>query len=102
MGALAAKHLVRAGVERIEVVNRSLPRARRLANNIKELGVEAHAHVLDDISAVLVEADVVMSSTGAVRPVVSLADVHHALARRRPGGSRPARCARHRHGPDPT
>lgn len=91
MGALAAKHLVRAGVSRIEVVNRSLPRARRLANNIKELGVEAHAHVLDDISSVLVDADVVMSSTGAVRPVVSLADVHHALTQRNTGatGDRP-------------
>jgi glutamyl-tRNA reductase len=82
MGALAAKHLVRAGVERVEVVNRSLPRARRLAANIAELGVAAHAHVLDDISTVLADADIVMSSTGAVRPVVSLADVHHALARR--------------------
>jgi glutamyl-tRNA reductase len=87
MGALAAKHLVRAGVERIEVVNRSLPRARRLANNIKDLGVPARAHVLDDISTVLADADVVVSSTGAVRPVVSLADVHHALAAR--SGNRP-------------
>ncbi|MCF6386431.1 glutamyl-tRNA reductase [Mycobacterium sp. MBM] len=83
MGALAAKHLVRAGVERIDVVNRSLPRAVRLAENIAELGVEAHAHVLDDISSVLATADVVVSSTGAVRPVMSLADVHHGLAARR-------------------
>lgn len=82
MGALAAKHLVRAGVERIEVVNRSLPRARRLAQNIAELGVQATAHLLDDISGVLAGADVVVSSTGAVRPVMSLADVHHALAAR--------------------
>ncbi|MGU3501233.1 glutamyl-tRNA reductase [Mycobacterium sp. C31M] len=82
MGALAAKHLVRAGVERIEVVNRSLPRARRLAQNIAELGVQATAHLLDDISGVLASADVVVSSTGAVRPVMSLADVHHALAAR--------------------
>lgn len=87
MGALAAKHLVRAGVERVEVVNRSLPRAVRLAENITELGVDAHAHLLDDISAVLATADVVVSSTGAVRPVMSLADVHHGLAAR--DGDRP-------------
>ena len=31
MGALSAKHLARAGVERIHVVNRTLPRAKRLA-----------------------------------------------------------------------
>ncbi len=87
MGALAAKHLVRAGVERVEVVNRSLPRAVRLAENITELGVDARAHLLDDISAVLATADVVVSSTGAVRPVMSLADVHHGLAAR--DGDRP-------------
>jgi glutamyl-tRNA reductase len=87
MGALAAKHLVRAGVDRIEVVNRSLPRAQRLAENITELGVTAHPHTLDDISTVLATADVVVSSTGAVRPVMSLADVHHGLAAR--DGDRP-------------
>ncbi|MGW0161966.1 glutamyl-tRNA reductase [Mycobacterium sp. NPDC003323] len=82
MGALAAKHLVRAGVERIDVVNRSLPRARRLAHNISELGVQARPYLLDDIAGVLADADVVVSSTGAVRPVMTLADVHHALAAR--------------------
>ncbi|KAA0118641.1 glutamyl-tRNA reductase [Mycolicibacterium sp. P9-22] len=87
MGALAAKHLVRAGVERIDVVNRSLPRARRLAENISELGVPATPYTLDDISSVLATADVVVSSTGAVRPVMSLADVHHGLAAR--DGDRP-------------
>ena len=87
MGALAAKHLVRAGVDRIDVVNRSLPRARRLAENISALGVPATAYTLDDISSVLATADVVVSSTGAVRPVMSLADVHHGLAAR--DGDRP-------------
>ena len=82
MGALAAKHLVRAGVGRIEVVNRSLPRASRLAQNIADLGIEAAPHRLDDIAAVLAGADVVVSSTGAVSPVMTLADVHHALAAR--------------------
>ena len=32
MGGLSAKHLARAGVERVHVVNRSLPRARALAH----------------------------------------------------------------------
>jgi glutamyl-tRNA reductase len=82
MGALAAKHLVRAGVEHIHVVNRSLPRARRLAHNIREQGVTADARSLDDIATVLADADVVVSSTGAVRPVVSLADTHRGLAGR--------------------
>jgi glutamyl-tRNA reductase len=82
MGALSAKHLVRAGVERVHVVNRSLPRARRLAHNLREQGVTADARSLDDIATVLAGADVVISSTGAVRPVISLADVHRGLTGR--------------------
>ena len=80
MGSLTAAHLVRAGVGHINVVNRSLPRAQRLAASIAQQGVTAQAWSLDQLSAALVDADVVVSCTGAVRPVVSLADVHHALA----------------------
>jgi glutamyl-tRNA reductase len=87
MGALAGAHLVRAGIERVHVVNRSLPRARRLAKNLAEQGVEAHAFALENVAVALADADVVVSSTGAVRPVVSLADVHHALAQRNAGGA---------------
>ncbi|WP_166908995.1 glutamyl-tRNA reductase [Mycobacterium sp. DL440] len=82
MGALAGAHLVRAGIERVHVVNRSLPRAQRLAANLTEQGVQAQAISLDHLSEALADVDVVVSSTGAVRPVVSLADVHHALAQR--------------------
>ncbi len=82
MGALSATHLVRAGVERVHVVNRSLPRARRLAQNLLDQGVTADAHTLDDIARALADADVVVSSTGAVRPVVSLADAHRGLTGR--------------------
>ena len=85
MGALAAAHLVRAGIDTVRVVNRSLPRAQRLAANLTEQGLTATAVDLDDVAAALVDADVVISSTGAVRPVVSLADVHHALAQRSAG-----------------
>jgi glutamyl-tRNA reductase len=82
MGALSAKHLVRAGVGRLHVVNRSLPRARRLAHNLRDSGVAADAHALDHIATVLADADMVVSCTGAVRPVVSLADAHRGLTGR--------------------
>jgi glutamyl-tRNA reductase len=82
MGALSAAHLVRAGIDRVHVVNRSLPRAERLAGNLREQGVTATAVPLEDLAVALADADIVVSSTGAVRPVVSLADVHHALTRR--------------------
>jgi glutamyl-tRNA reductase len=80
MGALSAKQLARAGVERIHIVNRSLPRAKRLAHTICDLGVAADAFPFDHLPPVLTDADVVVCCTGAVRPVVSLADVHRGLA----------------------
>lgn len=80
MGSLTAAHLVRAGIGRVNVVNRSLARAQRLAEIIADQGVQAHAMSLDDLPAAMATADLVVSCTGAVRPVVTLADVHHALA----------------------
>ena len=79
MGALSAAHLTRAGVQNVYVVNRSLPRAQRLARKIRESGAAAEALSLDRLATALADADVVVSCTGAVRPVVSLADVHNAL-----------------------
>jgi glutamyl-tRNA reductase len=80
MGALSAAHLTRAGIGHIRVLNRSLPRAQRLTRKLRESGVQAEAMALDLLSDALADADVVVSCTGAVSPVVSLADVHHALA----------------------
>ena len=80
MGSLAAAHLTRAGIGRVHVVNRSLPRAERLVENLRAQGVDAKAFPFDHIQAVLADAEVVVTCTGAVRPVVSLADVHRGLA----------------------
>ena len=38
MGALSAAHLTRAGIDNVYVVNRSLPRAQRLARKIRDSG----------------------------------------------------------------
>lgn len=80
MGALSATHLAHARVEHIRLVNRSLPRAQWLAANIGELGARVEVYPLDELAAALSGVDVVVSCTGAVRSVVSLADVHHVLA----------------------
>ncbi|WP_077086430.1 glutamyl-tRNA reductase [Mycobacterium rhizamassiliense] len=80
MGALSSNHLIRAGISDVLVLNRSLPRAQRLARKIREAGVQAQAMTLDRLDDALAAADIVVSCTGAVSPVVSLADVHHALA----------------------
>lgn len=79
MGALSAAHLARAGIGHIRVVNRSLPRAERLARRMWDAGIPAEALTLDRVASALTDADVAVCCTGAVRPVVSLADVHHAL-----------------------
>lgn len=83
MGALATAHLTRAGIGRVHVLNRSLARATRLADRIEASGVPAEAQTLDWLADALADADVVVSCTGAVSPVVSLADVHHALVNAR-------------------
>jgi glutamyl-tRNA reductase len=80
MGALSAAHLTRAGIKNVYVVNRSLPRAQRLARKIRESGAAAEALSLEKLPFALADADVLISCTGAVSPVVSLADVHNALA----------------------
>ena len=80
IGALTAAHLVRLGVAHVNVVNRSLPRAQRLAQSLNEQGASAQAMTLDQLPAAMAAVDLVVSCTGAVRPVVTLADVHHALA----------------------
>jgi glutamyl-tRNA reductase len=89
MGGLSVAHLLRAGITHIDVVNRSLPRAGRLAESIRQQGATAQALTLEQLPAALAVADVVVSCTGAVRPVVSLADVHHALASTRRDESAP-------------
>ncbi|GAB4589388.1 glutamyl-tRNA reductase [Nocardia sp. IFM 10818] len=87
MGGLAVAQLARAGVERIIVVNRTLERAQRLANTATAMhGVAAEAMAMDQLVEAMAAAEVVVTCTGAVGTVVSIADVHRALAT--PGASR--------------
>ncbi|RMI30858.1 glutamyl-tRNA reductase [Nocardia stercoris] len=83
MGGLAAAHLARAGIGRITVVNRTLDRARRLAHTAETMhGVPTSATDLSGLVGALTDADIVLTSTGAVGSVVTLADAHRALAGR--------------------
>jgi glutamyl-tRNA reductase len=60
MGELAAQHLVQGGVSQLLVANRSLERAASLA---EKLG--GHPRLLDELPSLLVQADIVITSTGA-------------------------------------
>ena len=66
MSALAARHLLGAGVGRVAVVNRSRERADELA---REIGGEAFDWA--SLQDRLAEADVVVCSTAAPLPVIS-------------------------------
>jgi glutamyl-tRNA reductase len=81
MGALAGATLRRAGVDRVVVANRSVDNARRLATALDGEGVG-----LDGIPAALVDADVVVASTGATGVVVRYDVVERAVRAR---GGRP-------------
>ncbi|MEC3919592.1 glutamyl-tRNA reductase [Nocardia sp. CDC160] len=81
MGGLAVAQLARGGVEKILVVNRTLEKAQRLANTATTMhGVAAEAIEIDRLAEAMAAADVVVTCTGAVGTVVTLADVHRALA----------------------
>ncbi|MEU7630587.1 glutamyl-tRNA reductase [Nocardia sp. NPDC049220] len=85
MGSLAVAHLSRAGIGRIIVLNRTMARARRLAETARTHGVEADARELSRLTEAMAAADVVITCTGAVGAVVTLADTHRALTERERG-----------------
>lgn len=68
MSSLAAKHLYASGAEQIVVTNRSAAKAEALAAE-----VDGVAKPWNDLEGLLVDADVVLSSTGAREPVLTRA-----------------------------
>ncbi|MFC4605159.1 glutamyl-tRNA reductase [Rhodococcus kronopolitis] len=89
MGGLSVAHLTRAGIGRIVVVNRTRDRAENLAETARSRGVEADTAALADLASALAQADVLVTCTGAVGAVVTLADAHLALAEPDRGLDRP-------------
>jgi glutamyl-tRNA reductase len=76
MSELTARHLAE-GSPRILVTNRTFERAAELART-----VQGTARPFDQLSALLVEADIVVSSTAAPRPILTTAMIHQ-VARQR-------------------
>jgi glutamyl-tRNA reductase len=75
---LVARHLHEQGVKRIVVANRTLERAKVLA---EQFG--AHAVLLADIPQELVNSDIVISSTASQLPILGKGAVESALKLRR-------------------
>lgn len=85
MGGLAVAHLGRGGIAHIDVANRTPDRAVRLTEIARSAGTPADAVPAEAIAGAIADADVFFTCTGAVGSVVSLGDVHTALAAREPG-----------------
>ncbi len=66
MSRLAARHLYASGAQRIVVTNRSPEKAEALAAEI-----DGVAQPWEDLEGLLVDADVVISSTGARQPILT-------------------------------
>ncbi len=78
MAELAAMHLKQAGIRRLLVANRTFSKAEELAASLGGLAVP-----FDEIMARLVEADIVISSTGAPDTIIREQDMRGVLKKRR-------------------
>ena len=75
MGALSASQLRKAGVGRITVVNRTESNATRLADSVTVQGVPSQARPMDELTAAIAEADVVVACTGSQTVVITPAHI---------------------------
>ncbi|MBV7294543.1 glutamyl-tRNA reductase [Corynebacterium sp. TAE3-ERU12] len=86
MSSLAATHLGRCGIDKITIANRTVNRAQTLAEHAIEAGVAAEGIALADYVSALADADILISATGSVGPVVSREQVEAVMTVR---GTRP-------------
>ena len=75
---LVAEHLLEQGVTRLDVINRTLANAEVLA-----AAVGGHAYSLDGLAEAICRADIVISSTGSLAPILRKDVVERALKIRR-------------------
>ncbi|HEY1772269.1 MAG TPA: glutamyl-tRNA reductase [Gammaproteobacteria bacterium] len=75
---LTTRHLHEQGARRMVIANRTVSRARELAEQF-----QAYAIGLDEIPAHLSEADIVIASTGSTEPILHKRDVEAAFLGRK-------------------
>ena len=78
MAELTGVHLIGNGAEEITVANRSEAQGTALAGKF-----HGKAILLDDLDAALCDADIVISSTGAARYVVTEERIRHSMRKRK-------------------
>ncbi|WP_152654770.1 glutamyl-tRNA reductase [Oceanobacillus sp. CFH 90083] len=77
MGELAAKNIQGAGVKEITVINRTQEKAKRMADKF-----EAKIAGMDELSFILEEADILISSTGSESVILSKQDIEKVRKKR--------------------
>ena len=75
---LVARHLVGKGIGRLFVANRSIERAQSLASQFGGFALP-----LSEIAGTLPEADILITSTAATEPVITLAQMQAAIKARK-------------------
>jgi glutamyl-tRNA reductase len=75
---LVAKHLVSHGIGRLFVANRSIDRAQDLAGQFGGFALP-----LSEIEGTLPEADILITSTAATEPVITVAQIESAIKARK-------------------
>ena len=75
---LVAKHLHKRGIGRMFVANRSVERARHLAGQFGGFALP-----LSEIEGTLPEADILMTSTAATEPIITLSQMQAAVKARK-------------------
>lgn len=78
MGEACVRHLAKKGAKSVLVLNRSMERAEALANEFGGRGM-----ALSELPHALLEADIVVSSTGAVGTILSRQDLVPIMSGRR-------------------
>src|SRR5450631_89516 len=78
MNALTARHFMSAGVKRLVIANRTLTRAQALATELK-----AYAVGLEDLDKELAQADIVITCTASLTPLISKSAAETAIRARR-------------------
>jgi glutamyl-tRNA reductase len=78
MNSLTARHFKSAGIKRMVIANRTLPRAERLAREL-----DAHAVGLAELDKELANADIVISCTASPAPIITKQAVEAAIHARR-------------------
>ncbi|MBU8869542.1 MAG: glutamyl-tRNA reductase [Gemmatimonadales bacterium] len=88
-GALAARHFLQHDIGHLTVVNRSLEKAKSLAadldpaNNPNNPGGQVSVRPWEELADALADTDVVLSTTGALEPVILPEMVAAAVEKRR-------------------